>query len=163
MRDHLLRRQHAEPDQAPGGFGGRAELRRRFLQRAPVARWVGGGDRMLAARIRHVVRFPGQSFARAQAVAIEERRDLLVGATARELADDLTRTVLEPGLFDEVVERLRAAKTVNTPTLAVVANRFLGNSKPYTGRKGAIDDIVRRQKADAREHARSRALSRLGV
>lgn len=84
-------------------------------------------------------------------------------ALARELADDLTRTVLEPGLFDEVVERLRAAKTVNTPTLAVVANCFLGNSKPYTGRKGAIDDIVRRQKADAREHARSRALSRLGV
>jgi hypothetical protein len=84
-------------------------------------------------------------------------------ALAHELADDLTRTVLEPGLFDEVVERLRASNMVNTPTLAVVANRFLGNTKPYSGRKGAIDDILQRQKADAREHARSRALSRLGV
>jgi hypothetical protein len=84
-------------------------------------------------------------------------------ALARELADDLTRTILDSEQFDEVVERLRATKIVNTPTLAVVANRFLGNTKPYKGRKGAINDILQRQKADAREHARSRALSRLGV
>lgn len=82
---------------------------------------------------------------------------------ARELADALTSVVLDTSAFNEIVRRLRATKLVNTPTLAVVANHFLGNSKPYTGRKAAIDDIVTRQKADARENARGRALNRLGV
>jgi hypothetical protein len=82
---------------------------------------------------------------------------------ARALADELTRTLLETTAFDKVIERLSDARQVNGPTLACVANRFLGNSKTYKGRKTAIDDIVRRQKADAREHARGRALSRVGV
>ena len=82
---------------------------------------------------------------------------------ANELAEELRRTVVDKGSFNEVVKRLRAAKSVNTPTLAIVANRFLGNNRRYTGRKDAIDDIIKRQKSDAREYARSQALSRLGV
>ncbi len=82
---------------------------------------------------------------------------------ARQLADELTRTVLSTPEFGEVVKRLRAAKVVNTPTLAIVANKFLGNDKHYDGRKEPIDDIVKRQKADAREHARGQALKRVGV
>lgn len=84
-------------------------------------------------------------------------------ALARELADDLTRSVLETEQFGAFVKRLRNPKIVNTPTLAIVANRFLGNSTQYNGRKNAIEDILRRQKADAREHARNRALSKIGV
>jgi hypothetical protein len=82
---------------------------------------------------------------------------------AKGLADRLTSTVLDTTSFNEVVHQLRAAKQVNTPTLIAVAHRFLGSNKPYSGRKAAIDDIVRRQKADAREHARGKALSRVGV
>ena len=82
---------------------------------------------------------------------------------ANELAEELRRTVVDKGSFNEVVKRLRAAKSVNTPTLAIIANRFLGNNRLYTGRKDAIDDIIKRQKLDAREFARSQALSRLGV
>lgn len=82
---------------------------------------------------------------------------------ARELADELTRTVLNTSQFGEVVKRLRAAKEVNTPTLVIIANKFLGNDKSYTGRKEPIDDIVKRQKADSREHARGQALKRVGV
>jgi hypothetical protein len=82
---------------------------------------------------------------------------------ANELAEELRRTVVDKGSFNEVVKRLRVAKSVNTPTLTIIANRFLGNNRLYTGRKDAIDDIIKRQKSDAREHARSQALSRLGV
>src|SRR5262245_15179419 len=81
----------------------------------------------------------------------------------KEIVEQLRRTVLDTGSFNEVIDRLRTAKTVNTPTLGIIANRFLGNSKSYAGRKAAIDDIVKRQKADAREHARNQALSRIGV
>jgi len=82
---------------------------------------------------------------------------------ANELAEELRRTVVDKGSFNEVVKRLRVAKSVNTPTLAIIANHFLGNNRLYTGRKDAIDDIIKRQKSDAREYARSQALSRLGV
>jgi hypothetical protein len=82
---------------------------------------------------------------------------------ARKLADDLTRTVFDTDAFKEVVTYLRDKKQVNTPTLSIIANRFLGNDKSYTGRKEPLDDIVKRQKADAREHARGKALNRIGV
>jgi hypothetical protein len=84
-------------------------------------------------------------------------------ALARKLADQLTGAVLDTDAFKLVVTNLRDKKHVNTPTLAVIANRFLGNNKSYTGRKEPLDDIVKRQKADAREHARGRALNRIGV
>ena len=82
---------------------------------------------------------------------------------ANELAEELRRTAVDKGSFNEVVKRLRVAKSVNTPTLAIIANRFLGSNRLYTGRKDAIDDIIKRQKSDAREYARSQALSRVGV
>jgi hypothetical protein len=82
---------------------------------------------------------------------------------AGELADELSRTVLDEDAFSDVVRRLKVAKTVNTATLAAVANRFLGTSKRYTGRKAAVDDILQRHTADVREQARGRALSRVGV
>ncbi len=82
---------------------------------------------------------------------------------ARDLADELARTLLDTQSFSQVIVRLRDTKGVNAPTLAMVANRFLGNDKQYKGRKTPIDDILKRQKADAREHARGKALNRVGV
>lgn len=82
---------------------------------------------------------------------------------AGQLADELAKAVLDPDAFERVVERLRDSKRVSTPTLGVVANRFLANSKSYSGRKAAIDDIIKRQKLDARSHARGKALDRIGV
>jgi hypothetical protein len=82
---------------------------------------------------------------------------------ARQLADELASVVLDPDAFARVVERLRNPKLVSTPTLGAVANLFLGNSKSYSGRKTALDDIIKRQKLDARSHARSKALERIGV
>jgi hypothetical protein len=84
-------------------------------------------------------------------------------ALAVELAEQLANAALDPNAFEGVVKRLRDSKRVSTPTLGLVANRFLGNSKAYSGRKAAIDDIVTRQKLDARSHARGKALDRIGV
>lgn len=82
---------------------------------------------------------------------------------AQTMADRLTDSTLDTEAFSKVVEEFRSAKLVNTPTLVNIAHRYLGNDKPYSGRKAAIDDIIRRQKADVREHARGKALSRIGV
>jgi hypothetical protein len=82
---------------------------------------------------------------------------------ATELADELARTVLDPPAFSEVMARLHDANGVSTPTLGAVANRFLGNSKRYSGRKSAIADITKRQEQDARTHARGKALDRIPV
>jgi hypothetical protein len=82
---------------------------------------------------------------------------------AREMTDELARATLDSDAFARVVERLQDSKLVSTPTLGAIANQFLGNSKAYRGRKAAIDDIVKRQKLDARSRARGRALDRIGV
>jgi hypothetical protein len=82
---------------------------------------------------------------------------------ARDLADELARTVLDKESFNEVVGRLRNKKDVNTPTLAIIANRFLGRSVSYSDRKAPVADIIKRQKSDAREYARGKALNRVGV
>lgn len=82
---------------------------------------------------------------------------------ARELSDELTRTVLDLNAFSKVIDRLEDKKLVSTPTLAVVGNRFLGNSKAYDGRSPVIKDILKRQKLDARDSARGKPLDRIGV
>lgn len=82
---------------------------------------------------------------------------------ARQLADELAAAVLDAKAFAGVVQRLEDSKFVSTPTLAVVANRFLGNAKTYKGRKPAINDIMKRHKDDLRSHARGKALDRIGV
>ena len=84
-------------------------------------------------------------------------------ALARELADALQRDELDPPAFDAHIARLGAPKEVNTPTLHLIANQFLGNSKRYKGRKAPIDDIVKRQQEDARNHALERVLDRVAV
>jgi hypothetical protein len=84
-------------------------------------------------------------------------------ALASQLADELAAAVLDADAFEKVAERLRNSKLVSTPTLAAVANRFLGNTKSYKGRKSALDDIMNRQKQDARSYARGKALDRIGV
>jgi hypothetical protein len=82
---------------------------------------------------------------------------------AQTLAATLTATILDKAAFGEVVKKLRSAKQVNTPTLALTARLFLSNQNDYVGRKEALDAIIARQKADAREHARGQALKRVGV
>lgn len=82
-------------------------------------------------------------------------------ALARALADQLQKHELEPEDFNSLVARLRKPKEVNTPTLHLTANHFLGNSKRYTGRKQPVDDILKRQQEDARDHALERALDRV--
>jgi len=84
-------------------------------------------------------------------------------ALARKLADELAKAVLDTRSFEQILHRLDDGKFINTPTLASVANRFLGNTKTYSGRKAPIEEIVRRQKADVREYATGKALSRVGV
>lgn len=82
---------------------------------------------------------------------------------ATELANELARTLLDPTAFSKVMARLHDATNVSTPTLGAVANRFLENSKRYSGRKSAIADITKRQEQDARTHARGKALDRIPV
>lgn len=84
-------------------------------------------------------------------------------ALARRLADELTRTVLDPDAFSKVVDQLNDKKLVSTPTLVATANRFLGNQKSYKGRKPVLDDIMRRHKEDIQFEMTERALSKIGV
>lgn len=84
-------------------------------------------------------------------------------ALARQLVEELASAGLDSVAFARVADRLRDPKLVSTPTLGAVANLFLGNSKNYSGRKAPLDDIVSRQKQDARSHARSKALDRIGA
>lgn len=84
-------------------------------------------------------------------------------ALAKALADELTRRVLDPEGFAEILEQLKDRKRVSTPTLGAVANLFLGNEKAYKGRKPVIDDIDRRHKEDVRFEMTGLALEKLGV
>jgi hypothetical protein len=79
---------------------------------------------------------------------------------AKELADELTRTALDAHAFSRIVQRLSDAKQVSTPTLHVIANRFLGNSKVYKGRKPVIADIEKRQGEDVLDSSRRAAVKR---
>lgn len=82
---------------------------------------------------------------------------------ARQLADELAAAVLDVEAFARVAGRLEDGKLVSTPTLGIVANRFLGNTKTYKSRQPAINDIMKRHKNDLRSHARGKALDRIGV
>ena len=84
-------------------------------------------------------------------------------ALARSLADELQKYSLEAEKFADVIAQLKRAKEINTPTLHLIAHQFLGNSKRYSGRKAPIDDIIKRQQEDARDHALERALDRVAV
>lgn len=101
---------------------------------------------------------PARPAARTRAPAAAPDRIL-----ARELSDALQKDKFDPPAFNAVIARLGAPKDVNTPTLHAIANQFLGNSKRYKGRKAPIDDIVKRQQEDARDHALERALDRVAV
>ena len=100
-------------------------------------------------------------------VAVAQRRNTQIQPLDQRLVrvfiDELAKAVLDTDAFSKVVERLKDANCVPTPTLSAVANKFLGNEKRYNGRKSAIDDILRRQKEDARTRARNKALEKLGV
>ena len=84
-------------------------------------------------------------------------------ALARELADELARTVRDPGAFSIVVDRLEDRKLVPTPTLHAIGHRFLGNDKSYKGRKPVIEDITKRQMIEASIHAEDKAFERIAV
>lgn len=79
---------------------------------------------------------------------------------AKQLADELTRTVLDTHAFAKVLEQLKDARKVTTPTLVLIGNCFLGNSKTYNGRKTVITDIEKRQGEDLLDHSRRAALKR---
>jgi hypothetical protein len=119
--------------------------------------FAGPGDAELTTFLQEIATQPQRRPTRAKAPAAADLQ------LAKTLADRLTESTLDTATFNEVVKELRSAKLVNTPTLISIAHRYLGNDKPYKGRKAAIDEIVGRQKADAREHARGKALSRVGV
>ncbi|MGI9410101.1 MAG: hypothetical protein ACR2OV_08505 [Hyphomicrobiaceae bacterium] len=82
---------------------------------------------------------------------------------ARDLADELSKRDLSTAQFETLLARLQKPKDVSTPTLHLIANRFLGNDKRYKGRKAPIDDILKRQKDDAHDRALERALDRVAV
>ena len=84
------------------------------------------------------------------------------GALARQIADELTSTVLDSSVFSGILRRLADSKQVSTPTLHVIANRFLGNSKIYKGRKPVIDDIKKRQAEDLLDASRRAAVKWAG-
>jgi hypothetical protein len=62
---------------------------------------------------------------------------------ARRIADMLNQSSLDASSFQDILTQLRSPHLVNTPTLALIANRYLGNDCFYRDRKKAIDAIIR--------------------
>jgi hypothetical protein len=83
-------------------------------------------------------------------------------ALARQLADDLTTAVLDRNAFSGILQRLNDTKQVSTPTLHAIGNRFLGNSKVYSGRKPVITDIQKRHSEELLDASRRAAVKRAG-
>ncbi len=81
---------------------------------------------------------------------------------ARKIADELTSSVLDASTFSEILQRLADTKLVSTPTLHLIGNRFLRNSKLYKGRKPVIDDIKKRQAEELLDSSRRAAVKRAG-
>jgi len=111
----------------------------------------------IVAQSKAALESPPPRATRARATGATVQPDQML---ATQLADELTRTVLDTNAFAKVLEQLKDARRVTTPTLALVGNRFLGNSKPYKGRKPVIADIVKRQGEDMLDHSRRAALKR---
>lgn len=63
--------------------------------------------------------------------------------------------------FVELHHQLKDSKKVNTPTLHCIAQRFLGNKTVYSGRKQALDEILRRHHDSLRVAEQDRILDRL--
>jgi hypothetical protein len=83
-------------------------------------------------------------------------------ALARQLADDLTAAVLDRDIFSKILQRLNDAKQVSTPTLHAIGNRFLGNSKVYSGRKPVLTDMQKRHSEELLDASRRAAVKRAG-
>jgi hypothetical protein len=110
----------------------------------------------LVARVKTAMASPPAKGGAKKAVASADE------ALAKELVDELTQAVLDTRAFSRVVQRLSDAKQVSTPTLHMIGNRFLGNSKAYKGRKTVIADIEKRQREDMLDSSRRAAVKRAG-
>lgn len=108
--------------------------------------------------VAQVVEARDAAIAKAEKPALQPDQEL-----ARRLTDELTIAVLDEAAFAKIVKRLDDKKMVSTMTLALIANRFLGNSRVYKNRKPAMTDILQRHKDDLRSYARGKALDRIGV
>jgi hypothetical protein len=128
--------------------------------RAVLAKFSGAFDRTtdeLVAQIRTAVASrPSRTSASKRAAPTADQ------TLARQLADDLTRTVFDSSAFSKIVERLNNSKQISTPTLAMTGNIFLGNSKEYKGRKPVIADILKRQGEELLDNSRRAAVKRAG-
>jgi hypothetical protein len=115
-----------------------------------------GSTAELAARIKVDTAKPAK-------VARKKTTDAVADeAQARHLADELTSLVLKTVAFSEVIKQLENAKEVSTPTLHMIGNRFLGNSKAYKGRKSVVKDIMKRQAEEVLDASRRVAVKRAG-
>ncbi len=111
----------------------------------------------IVSQSRAALESPSPRTPRARAKGASAQPDQML---AKQLADDLTRAVLDTHEFAKLLKQLEDARQVTTPTLVLIGNRFLGNSKSYKGRKAVIADIMKRQGEDMLDNSRRAALRR---
>ena len=85
----------------------------------------------------------------------------IASGIADRFAADLVEAQRDRDRFPKLHQQLKDNKRVNTATLHHIAHVFLGNSKAYSGRKQALDDILRRHHDALRIAEQDRMLDRL--
>jgi hypothetical protein len=80
---------------------------------------------------------------------------------ADRFAADLLEAQRDRDRFPKLHQQLKDSKRVNTATLHHIAHVFLGNNESYSGRKRALDDILRRHHDALRIAEQDRMLDRL--
>jgi hypothetical protein len=74
----------------------------------------------------------------------------------------LKRTVKDNAQFDQTIERLQADSKIRTPDMRDIARQFLGYELAKSkGRKDALEEIMAKQRIEARGNARGSVLDRL--
>ena len=80
---------------------------------------------------------------------------------AARLATELHETKRHEAKFGAGVSKLRNTKTIDTPTLLLVAKKFLGPNVVVKGRKAAIDAIIKKHQDELRYAFQERSLEGL--
>lgn len=85
----------------------------------------------------------------------------VVPELADRFAKDLADALLDRDRFPKIHQQLKDGKRINTPTLHRIAQIFLRKHEAYSGRKQALEDILRRHHDALRIERQDRMFDRL--
>jgi len=113
-----------------------------------------------APRVTQSARPSGRQSAKSAKPLATKSNEIDAGIAGR-LAADLLEAQRDRDRFPKLHQQLKDAKRVNTATLHQIARIFLNTPEPYSGRKQALDDILRRHHDALRIAGQDQMLDRL--